>query len=119
MTSYTKYPEESWRLIEFLSNEENNLSFCKDSGLLPIYSSASKDPFFGEGAYAPYMEMNANPTKWICAVAPQQYAGWGEYMKRANDDLQKLLTGSMTEEQVLKGWDEYWLDQKAKGVTAG
>lgn len=113
MTSYTKYPEESWKLIEFLSNEENNLAFCKDSGLLPIYESASNDPFFGEGAYAPYMEMNASPDTWVCAVAPQQYKGWGEYMKSANDDLQKLLTGAITEEEVLAGWDQYWLDQRA------
>lgn len=114
MTSYTKYPEESWKLIEFLSNEENNLEFCKSSGLLPIYESASADPFFGEGAYAPYMEMNAEPDTWICAVAPQQYQGWGEYMKRADNDLQKLLTGQTTAEEVLKGWDEFWLEQREK-----
>ncbi len=113
MTSYTKHPEEAWKLIEFLSNEESNLTFCKESGLLPIYKSASADPFFGTGAYAPYMDMNAKPETWVCAVAPQQYQGWGEYMKRANDDLQKLLTGTMTEEQVLAGWDTFWLEQRA------
>lgn len=113
MTSYSKHPEEAWKLIEFLSNSESNLTFCKEGGLLPIYKSASEDPFFGTGVYAPYMDMNANPGTWICAVAPQQYQGWGEYMKRANDDLQKLLTGSMTEEQVLAGWDAFWTDQRA------
>lgn len=119
MTSYTNHPEEAWRLIEFLSNEESNMTFCKENSLLPIYTSASEDPFFGEGAYAPYMEMNASPDTWTCAVAPQQYAGWGEYMKRADNDLQKLLTGTITEEEVLAGWDAYWIEQKESANTAG
>lgn len=118
MTSYSKHPEEAWLLIEFLSNEESNMTFCKESGLLPIYASAAEDPFFGTGAYAPYMTMNAEPDTWICAVAPQQYQGWGAYMKRANDDLQLLLTGSMTAKQVLEGWDQYWLDQRVNAKKA-
>lgn len=119
MTSYTKHPEEAWKLIEFLSNEESNMTFCKENSLLPIYTSAAEDSFFGEGAYAPYMEMNASPDTWTCAVAPQQYAGWGEYMKRADNDLQKLLTGSTTEEEVLAGWDAFWMEQKANAEAAG
>ncbi|MGJ4851816.1 ABC transporter substrate-binding protein [Bacillota bacterium Meth-B3] len=119
MTSYSQHPDEAWKLIEFLSSEESNLTFCKESGLLPIYASAAQDPFFGTGAYAPYMSMNAQPDVWICAVAPQQYQGWGAYMKRANDDLQRLLTGSMTAEQVLEGWNEYWVDQRANAKKAG
>lgn len=116
MTSYTKHPEMAWKLIEFLSNEENNMTFCKENSLLPIYQSAAEDPFFGEGPYAPYMEMNASPDTWICAVAPQQYQGWGEYMKRADNDLQKLLTGSLSAEDMLAGWDEFWTDQRAKAA---
>lgn len=112
MTSHTKHPDEAWKLIAFLSNEENNLEFCKQNSLLPIYKSASEDPFFGEGPYKPYMEMNSQPDKWVYALAPQQYQGWGEYMKRADNDLQKLLTGALTEEEVLAGWDEFWTQQR-------
>ncbi len=113
MTSYSKNPEAAWKLIAFLSNEENNLEFSKATGLLPIHTTASEDPFFSEGPYAPYLTMTTTPDVWVSAIAPQQYQGWGEYSKRADNDLQLLLTGSVSVEDVLAGWDSFWLEQRA------
>lgn len=113
ITSYSKNKDVAWDFIAFISSAENNTYFCKNHALVPIHLSASEDEFFSSGYFAPYIEMASRPDEFKAAFAPFTYEGWGKYNKKADDDLQKMLLGQMSEEEVAADWDKYWTEQKA------
>lgn len=113
MTAYTEHPDEAWKLIAYLSGLKANTEFCKANSLLPIHVAAAEDPFFSSEAYACFQTMGADVETWACAFAPLDYAGWGEFNNFADADLQKMLSGSLAPEDLLKKWDAFWLEQKA------
>ncbi len=113
MTAYSEHKDEAWKLISYLCGVEANTEFCKANSLLPIHTVAQEDPFFSAPAYQAYAEMSADTATWACAVAPQSFAGWGEFNNFADADLQKMLSGSLSPEDLLAKWDAYWLEQKA------
>ncbi len=112
MTAYSEHKDEAWKLISYLCGIEANTAFCKANSLLPIHEAAQQDPFFSAPVYAAYAEMAADTATWASAVAPQSFAGWGEFNNFANADLQKMLSGSLSPEDLLAKWDAYWLAQK-------
>lgn len=112
ITAYSEHKDEAWKLITFLCGVEANTEFCKANSLLPIHKSAAEDPYFSSEAYQCYLTMGNDVETWACAVAPLGYAGWGEFNNFADSDLQKMLSGSMTPEDLLAKWDAFWLEQK-------
>ncbi|MFD0619577.1 ABC transporter substrate-binding protein [Paenibacillus sp. GCM10027629] len=113
MTSYSKHKEEAWKLIEFLSNPDQNLVFAKAVGLIPIHTTAADDEFFKKGAYQPFIEMNSKPDAYLMMRDATDYQGYGESKKIAVEDNQALILKQRSIDDVLKNWDKYWTDQKA------
>jgi len=114
MSSYSEHKDEAWKLISYLCSPEVNAAFCKENSLLPIHAAASEDPFYAGEAYAAYTTMSQDINTWRSAVPPYDYEGWGEFNSYADADIQKVLTGSLTPEDMLAKWDKYWLEQVKK-----
>lgn len=112
ITSFSKHKEEAWKLIEFLSNPEQNLNFAKNNGLIPIYKSASEDPFFSNGYYKTFLTMNSETDKYLSAQRPISYKGWGAFRGIAEKDIQNVLLNKMKQEDALSKWADYWAEQK-------
>ncbi|WP_099352572.1 ABC transporter substrate-binding protein [Fredinandcohnia onubensis] len=114
MTSYSENKEEAWKLIEFLSSPEQNLYFTKNNSLIPIFTSASEDPFFNEGYYKAYLTMNEQPEIYTVVDKPVAYEGYGQFRIDAEKDIQKLLLDQAKVEEVLEKWDSFWKSEKEK-----
>ncbi|KZE75862.1 ABC transporter substrate-binding protein [Paenibacillus elgii] len=115
ITSYSKHPQEAWKLIEFISSPEQNAIFTKAAGVIPIHNSASVDSYFKEGAYKPYIDM-ANDTAHYIPYKPEtDYKGFGEWRKIVQQDAQGILLGQMSIDDALKKWDAYWINEKKQG----
>ncbi|TLS38636.1 ABC transporter substrate-binding protein [Pseudalkalibacillus caeni] len=113
MTSYSKHKDEAWKLIEYLSNPEQNLYFAKNNSLIPIHTTAADDPFFKEGYFESYIKMNENTEQYRAVNRPVDYQGWGEFRGDAEKDIQALLLEKTTVEDVLEKWSAFWNEQKA------
>ena len=113
MTAYSEHKDDAWKLISYLCSVQANTEFCKANSLLPIHTVADQDPVFAAPVYQAYAQMSADTATWASAVAPQSSAGWGEFNTFADADLQKMLSGSLSPEDLLAKWDAYWLAQKA------
>ncbi|WP_253701251.1 sugar ABC transporter substrate-binding protein [Bacillus sp. FJAT-29814] len=117
ISSYSKKKDAAWKLIAFLSSPEQNLNFAKKNSLIPIHKSAGEDPFFKEGYFAAYIDMNSKPDEYLIADRPVDYKGWGQFRADAEKDIQSLLLKKSSTDDVLKKWADYWQkekDQKGK-----
>jgi len=62
ITKDCKNAEAAWKVIEFLSEPENNIEYCKTTGEIPIKKAVGDDPFFGEdGPYATFVKELSDP----------------------------------------------------------
>lgn len=110
--AFSKHKEEAWKLVEFLSSPEQNLFFAKNNSLIPIHLSAGDDPYFKEGYFSSYIEMNAKPDEFLIADRPVEYKGYAEYRSLAEKDIQALLLGKESKEDVLAKWTDFWKKEK-------
>ncbi|POH59802.1 ABC transporter substrate-binding protein [Arthrobacter glacialis] len=104
---------EAIKLIKYLSQGEPATQFSKDNSLVPILKAAAKDPFYSEGPWAAYVTMTENPDTYISAVQPRGVAWWTEWIKKSDGELQRVLTGKMTTQELLTSWDSYWTEKMA------
>jgi multiple sugar transport system substrate-binding protein len=111
--SYSKHKAESWKLIEFLSSPEQNLKFAKSVGTIPIHTTATNDEFFKTGPYAPYIQMNLSPDKFIAVKPSANYKNYQKFYKMGTEQGQALILGRTAPEQLLKNFDEFWTQEKA------
>lgn len=110
MTSYSKHPEEAWRLLAFLGSAEINTRFCKDYGVLPAHTTANEyDAEFESGYYAPYTYMfNQDNYVPVGGVDTPYAAFLTEFGDTSDTDLQNLLLGNTTVEEVQAKWAAEW-----------
>lgn len=114
MTSYSKHKKEAWKLLAFLSSPEQNMNFSKNNSLIPIYKTASKDPFFNDGYYKAYLTMSEKSDVYTVNDKPVNYKGYGPFRSDAEKDIQQLLLEKTTVDKVLQKWDQYWTSEKEK-----
>jgi len=107
--SYSKYKEEAWKFIEYISSPEVNSYFCKNYGPLPIHSVTYKaDPYFNTGVYLAWAYMMEHPEKYVFAKYPIDSSKWPGWPQIHEADMQSLLLGKVTIEEVVNKWTEYW-----------
>jgi multiple sugar transport system substrate-binding protein len=111
MTQHSKHKEATWKLIAFLSSPEQNTRLAKSTGVIPLHTSATSDPFFQSGPYKTLLDMTAKPDTYI-NYKTVSYPGSSEWGKVGMESAQSLLLGKSTVDEVLKLWDEFWLAQK-------
>jgi multiple sugar transport system substrate-binding protein len=113
MTAYSNHKAEAWKLIEFLSSPEQNLTFAKNVGTIPIHTTATNDEFFKTGPYAPYIQMNLSPDKFIAVKPSTSYKNYQKFYKMGTEQGQALILGRTSSEQLLKNFNEFWTQEKA------
>lgn len=106
----SKNKDAAWKVIELLSSVEGNTYFAKKNGNIPIHTTAQEDPFFSEGYYKCYVEMVAQPDKYVGYVD----GGESVFMTKEEMDsssaggagvetaIQEMLLGKRTPEDVAK-----------------
>jgi multiple sugar transport system substrate-binding protein len=113
ITKYSKHKDEAFKLIAFLSSPEQNTYFAKKTALIPIHSTASKDPFFQTDMYKSLLLMASKPDEFVNLKANTKYPGIGQWGQVAMESGQALLLGNASVEDTLKKWDQFWADQRA------
>ncbi len=114
IAAHSKHKDAAWKLIAFLSSPEQNTSFSKNYGLVPIHTSATEDEFFQTGPYKTLLDMSNQPDTFVSYKAPFQYPGLGQWGQVSMESQQAYVLGKVSLEDTLKQWDAYWTDQKSK-----
>lgn len=113
MVHNSKNKPEAWKLIEFLSNPEQNLKLAKSTGVIAIHTTASSDPFFQTGPYKTLLDMTTKADVFV-NIKSMVYPGAGQWGKITMEADQALLFNKAKLDDVLKSWDAFWMDQKAQ-----
>jgi multiple sugar transport system substrate-binding protein len=105
------HKKEAAKLISFLSEGDASTTFAEKNSLVPILKDAAESDFYKTGAWASYVEMNENPDTWISAVQPRDSSWWTEWIQKSDSEVQQVLIGEMSQEELLASWDQYWTDK--------
>jgi multiple sugar transport system substrate-binding protein len=89
----SKNPDAAWQLIQFLTRPDNNIEYCKLTGLIPIKKAVGDDPFYGPtGYYAAFVQQLNDPAMVVpCAFGPFSYTDMHQGMM--HEEMQKYLLG--------------------------
>lgn len=109
----SEHKEEAAKLIQFLSSGDASLQFTQGNSLIPILNGAADDDFYRTGAWESYVTMNENPDTYVTAVQPRGVSWWTEWAEKADSEVQQVLIGQRTPEELLASWDEYWTEKWA------
>lgn len=94
-------PDAAWQLIEFLARPENNIEYCKTTGLIPIKKDVGDDPLYGEdGPYAEFVKQLKDPKVAVPPIyGPMDTTDMHQGM--LHEEVQKYLLGEQSAEDVL------------------
>lgn len=107
----SEHKEEAAKLISFLSEGDAATTFAEKNSLVPILKDAAESDFYKTGAWASYVTMNESPETWISAVQPRDSSWWTEWIQKSDSEVQQVLIGELTEDELLESWDAYWTDK--------
>ena len=108
------HPVEALKLVQYLTSGEQILRFDKENGQVPAVKSAGEDPFFKEGKWAAYVEMNDNPEKYPVVTEPRNVAWFAEWQAKSNKESQEFLLGKISPAELMASWDKYWTEKRGK-----
>ena len=115
ITSYTEYADLAAELVLFLSSEENNTYFNELNSLIPIHTSAAENSeIFKSASFSGYMEMLQNPEVYPSTSIPYNYQAFSELSTQADQWTQNYLMGNISAEDLLKTYDDFWLNALEK-----
>ncbi|MCX6425565.1 MAG: extracellular solute-binding protein [Actinobacteria bacterium] len=106
ITQSSKCKNVALGFLDYISQDPQASLFARAYGVGPVTTSAAKDPFFKEGAWAIYSKINADPKelKFSGVRGPKLTACYGKAYATLDTDMAKLFTGDKTTAQVLKEW---------------
>lgn len=109
VTSYSEHPEVAADFIKFLSEPENNVKWSKSYSTIPIHLNAGDiDPFFKEGPFAIFSEINSKPDEYPTYFLPNMYVTYSELWATADEWVQKYLQGQLTAEELANYFTDIW-----------
>lgn len=114
IASHSKNKEAAWKLIEFLSSNEQNTEWSKGYGTIPIHSTAVEDEYFQSGPYKTLIDMTADTESFLNYKPPFEYPANGRWSTYAMETGQALLLGNKSVDETLADWTQYWIDAKAE-----
>lgn len=101
VSGHSKNPDAAFKLIEFLTRPDNNIEFCKLSGLIPIKKAVGDDPLYSlDGPYGAFVRQVNDPS----VVIPPTYGPFNFtdlHQGMFHEEVQLYLLGRRTAEQVL------------------
>ncbi|MCP1413737.1 hypothetical protein [Paenarthrobacter sp. A20] len=104
---------EAVKLVKYLTEGDAATTFTKENSLVPILKSAAQDSFYSTGPWAAYLTMTQNPQTYIPVVQPRGVSWWAEWIKKADSDIQGVLSGKLSTAELLASWDTYWTEKTA------
>lgn len=112
MFANSKSKPDAWKLISFLASPEQNLQWAKLVGTLPIYKTATSDPYFATNQYKGWFEELNNAAKYRLVLVPSYLEGFGNfYDNLAPRSYQAALLGQKTAAETAGGWAQYLTEQ--------
>lgn len=108
IASYSKYKDEAWELVKFLSSPEVNARFSQLNGTIPNCKSAFADPYYSTGPYLAWYEELTNADKYVFYERPVHMAGFPAYAEKHKNDIQNIILGKKDLNQAVKEWAEFW-----------
>lgn len=94
----------AWKLIAWLSNAENNLTWSKFVGVIPTHKGAENDPHFHSDLYAGWFK-ELNDPRWVLTPLPAELEKLGYfYDVLAIPTAQQMLLGQRKPEEVAAQW---------------
>lgn len=112
----SEHKKEAVKFIEYLSSGDASTTFAKGNSLVPIAKSAADDPFFKTGPWASYVTMTQHPESYLPVNQRRDVPWWTEWFQKSDSEFQSVLTGQLSPNDMLAGWDKYWTE---KWKTAG
>lgn len=109
----SEHKDEAAKLIQFLSEGDASIRFTEGNSLVPIIQGADEADFYKIGPWESYLYMSENPDDFVTGEQPRGVAWWTEWSEKADTELQQVLIGQMTQEELLASWDAYWTDKWA------
>ncbi|QOR70610.1 sugar ABC transporter substrate-binding protein [Ruania alkalisoli] len=113
VTEFSEHHEEAVALVQFLASEGPGTEFAQANSLVPPIASASDDPFYSEGPWTSYVTMTENPDTYVNVTQPRDVSWWTEWIQKSDQEIQSVLLGEMTHEELLTSWDEFWTEKYA------
>ena len=102
ISGHSKHPDEAFQLIDFLTRPDNNIEYCKLTGLIPIKKAVGDDPLYGpDGPYAVFVKQLDDPNLVISTMyGPFDVTDMHQGM--LHEEVQKYLLGKQEAEDVLR-----------------
>ncbi|MEV4776241.1 ABC transporter substrate-binding protein [Microbacterium sp. LWH12-1.2] len=105
--------EAAVKLVEFLSSAEPATEFAQANSLVPIIADAAEDDFYSSGPWTSYVTMTEDPETYVNVQQPRGVSWWTEWIQKADQEVQSVLLGNMTHEELLASWDTFWTEKYA------
>ncbi|MDT4762581.1 sugar ABC transporter substrate-binding protein [Sphaerochaeta sp. PS] len=117
IASSSKNKANAWKLIEFLTRPDNNIEYCKLTGLIPIKTAVGNDPFYGpNGPYAAFVQQLNDPAMVVpVAFGPFNFTDMHQGMM--HEEMQKYLLGKQSAKVSLANV-VYELEKRMKAYLA-
>ncbi|UFU06375.1 ABC transporter substrate-binding protein [Ruania halotolerans] len=109
----SEHHEEAVALVQFLASEGPATEFAQANSLVPPIASAAEDEFYSEGPWTSYVTMTEDPETYVNVSQPRGVSWWTEWIQKADQEIQSVLLGEMTHEELLASWDEFWTEKYA------
>jgi multiple sugar transport system substrate-binding protein len=110
----TKHEKESWGLLAHLSSPENNKTWARKVGVIPVHAGAEQDPYYKTEQFAGWFE-ELNSEKYEPLILPTYLEGFGYFGSTlALESSQQALLGEITAQEMADQWAEYLSDEYAK-----
>ncbi len=108
ITQSSKCKNVALGFLDYITQDPQHALFARAYGVGPVTTTAAKDPFFKEGAWAIYSKINADPKelKYSGVRGPKLTECFGKAYATLDTDMAKLFTGDKTTAQVLKEWTD-------------
>ena len=118
MFKQAKQKDQSWQLIQFLSNKENNLTWSKFVGTLPIYKGAESDPYYHSPQFAGWFA-ELNDPKYVPLTMPTHLKGWGYFNSViVKESSQETLLDQNDTESMVQDWAKYLTKEQKAWLAA-
>ena len=97
--------------LTYLSNRDNNTHLSAVCGTVPIHTvAADLEPTLEESPLAVNLLMVRRADWYYYAQEPVMYQAQDGWRQKADEDLRAYLDGSLSQEQLLEGFADYWTE---------
>jgi multiple sugar transport system substrate-binding protein len=101
ISGHSKNPDEAFKLIDYLTRPDNNIEYCKLTGLIPTKRAVGDDPLYGpDGPYAAFVKQLNDPA----LIVPTLFGPFDitdMHQGKLHEEVQRYLLGRQSAEDAL------------------